>query len=74
MAVEVVNLNTSLLPSVNLILVPYDGQCKPNNVMTAFIKFVMRSNRVIGVLGPACSETVEPIAGKQKAFLFLIIS
>lgn len=43
-----------------------DGQCRPDSVMKAFINYYTRPVRVLGVLGPACSETVEPIAGKYK--------
>lgn len=67
MAVDAVNRNTSMLPTVNLNLLTFDGQCKPDKVMTAFIQLFMRSNRLIGILGPACSETVEPIAGAHDS-------
>lgn len=65
MAEEAINNNTTILPNIKLSVSQLDGQCRPDIVMKAFVNYYMRSGRVLGVLGPACSETVEPIAGKS---------
>lgn len=64
MAQDAINRNTNILPNVMLSVLQLDGQCRPDIVMKAFLNMYMRPERVLGVLGPACSETVEPIAGE----------
>ncbi|KAM8714874.1 hypothetical protein ACLKA7_001996 [Drosophila subpalustris] len=65
---------TSYLPgNYNLRILTNDGHCKSDMVMTAFIHYYNMSN-MLGVLGPACSETVEPIAGLSKHLNMMVIS
>ncbi|GAB0087290.1 Guanylate cyclase [Sergentomyia squamirostris] len=73
-AAEDVNKNLNILPNYNLIIQHQDGQCRTDAVMKAFINYYMRWEKVIGILGPACSETVEPIAGVSKHFRMGVIS
>lgn len=64
MAVAAVNKNPKILTNYNLQLIKMDGQCRTDVVLNAFIRMLTISSTVLGVLGPACSETVEPIASK----------
>ena len=56
-----------------------DGACEPDIVMKRFIDFIKNKDptkfrSTIGILGPACSDTVEPIAGVSKHFKTVVIS
>lgn len=64
MAENAINSNTTILPNIRLTVLKMDGKCRADEVMKSFINIYMRHDRVLGVLGPACSETVEPIAGE----------
>jgi len=73
-AVKAINANTTILPDYTLILWKNDdGNCESDTVMKAFIHYYNKSN-VLGVLGPACSETVESIAGLSKTLKMMTIS
>ncbi|XP_055549327.1 uncharacterized protein LOC129732457 isoform X1 [Wyeomyia smithii] len=74
MAQQAVNLNGTILPNHRLIILKSDGQCRADTVMKTFINYYIRQERMIGVLGPACSDTVEPIAGVSKHFRMAVIS
>lgn len=50
-----------------------DGNCKANSVLQIFLHY-FQSPRVLGILGPACSETVEPVAGLSKHTRMAVIS
>lgn len=71
-AVKAVN-NKGLLNNYQLDAMAHDGQCKADEVMKVFIHY-FSDPRVLGVLGPACSETVEPIAGISKHTNMAVIS
>ncbi|XP_023163945.2 receptor-type guanylate cyclase gcy-5-like isoform X2 [Drosophila hydei] len=72
-AVDVINENKTVLPNYNLEILIKDGQCKSDMVLKSFIHYFNKPN-MLGVLGPACSETVEPIAGISKHLNMMIIS
>uniref|UniRef100_A0A1A9WXE3 receptor protein-tyrosine kinase n=1 Tax=Glossina brevipalpis TaxID=37001 RepID=A0A1A9WXE3_9MUSC len=72
-AVKVINANTSILSEYDLIVHENDGECKADMVMNMFIQ-CFSIPRVLGVLGPACSETVEPIAGISRHTNMAVIS
>lgn len=76
LAIEAVNKNTSILRNYRLELLIQDGRCTADVVMKTFINYVTNSsfNQLIGILGSACSDTVEPIAGVAKHFNSIIIS
>ncbi|XP_055681418.1 atrial natriuretic peptide receptor 2-like [Lutzomyia longipalpis] len=74
LAADDVNAVEDILPNHRLVVQRQDGQCRTDAVMKAFINYYMRWERVIGILGPACSETVEPIAGVSKHFRMGVIS
>lgn len=71
-AVKAVN-HSGLLKNYKLDAKTHDGQCKADEVMKVFIHYFSQP-RVLGVLGPACSETVEPIAGISKHTNMAVIS
>ncbi|VEN45528.1 unnamed protein product, partial [Callosobruchus maculatus] len=76
-AVMAVNRNKTILQDYQLSLLVTDGRCSPDLVMKNFIDFIVLSDyytKLAGVLGPACSETVEPIAGVSKHYHVLVIS
>lgn len=76
MAKEVINDNNTLLRDYNFTLLASDGQCKSDMVMKSFIDYIMHNyyHKLVGVLGPACSETVEPLVGVSKHYRTVIIS
>lgn len=65
MAENAINSNSTILPNIRLTVLQTDGKCRADEVMKSFINIYMTYDRVLGVLGPACSETVEPIAGES---------
>ncbi|CAH1117481.1 unnamed protein product [Phaedon cochleariae] len=76
-ATKAINSNDSLLKDYELRLIISDGNCQPDAVMKNFIDFIADGEyykKMVGVLGPACSETVEPIAGVSKHYRVLIVS
>ncbi|XP_037928341.1 receptor-type guanylate cyclase gcy-13-like [Teleopsis dalmanni] len=72
-AVEAVKKDSTTLSNYEFIVPKNDGQCKPDEVLKSFIHFFFIEN-VLGILGPACSETVEPIAGISKHTNMTVIS
>ncbi|XP_012274072.1 uncharacterized protein LOC105696282 isoform X2 [Orussus abietinus] len=76
MAKEAINVNNSVLRDYNLTLLASDGQCKSDMVMKSFIDYIVHNyyEKLVGVLGPACSETVEPLVGVSKHYKTVIIS
>ncbi|XP_058056866.1 uncharacterized protein LOC131208230 [Anopheles bellator] len=74
MAQHDINGNRTILLNHELAVQQNDGQCRADTVMKSFINYYIQQTRMIGVLGPACSETVEPIAGVSKHFRMAVIS
>jgi len=79
MAVNDINNNPDILQKHRLVLDIQDGQCEADVVMKKFIDFIKnkdptRFRSTIGILGPACSNTVEPIAGVSKHYRTVVIS
>ncbi|XP_053677809.1 uncharacterized protein LOC128727882 [Anopheles nili] len=74
MAQQDINANATILQNFHLTVLQNDGQCRADMVMKFFISYYMYQAGMIGVLGPACSETAEPIAGVSKHFRLAVIS
>ncbi|XP_076168527.1 uncharacterized protein LOC143147294 isoform X3 [Ptiloglossa arizonensis] len=76
MAKEAINVNSTLLRDYNLTIVVSDGQCKSDMVMKSFIDYIVQNfyEKMVGVLGPACSETVEPLVDVSKHYKTVVIS
>ncbi|CAL1269766.1 unnamed protein product [Larinioides sclopetarius] len=76
MAAKAVNDNETLLANYNLTILVQDGHCAADEVMKSFINYVTNAtyHTMVGILGPACSDTVEPIAGVAKHFNTIILS
>ncbi|XP_032691676.1 uncharacterized protein LOC116854152 isoform X2 [Odontomachus brunneus] len=76
MAKYAININNTLLRDYFLSLLASDGQCKSDMVMKSFIDYIVHNyyEKLVGVLGPACSETVEPLVGVSKHYKTMIIS
>ncbi|XP_068222552.1 uncharacterized protein [Palaemon carinicauda] len=83
MAITRVNSNGTILPEYEIKLMIQDGRCKSEEVLAAFIRYVRKGSsdpnlpsfeQMIGVLGPACSDTVEPLAGVAKHFNTVVLS
>ncbi|XP_022222017.1 uncharacterized protein LOC111073816 isoform X2 [Drosophila obscura] len=72
-AASAINKDQTILPGYHLEILVNDGQCKSDMVMKSFIHYYNVPN-MLGVLGPACSETVEPIAGISKHMNMMIMS
>lgn len=65
MAKEDVRNNVIGLANIDLDVINNDDGCHMDTVMKTFINYYVKPDVVLGVLGPPCSETVEPIASKQ---------
>ncbi|XP_046736169.1 uncharacterized protein LOC124405374 [Diprion similis] len=75
MATESVNSNNTILKDYSVDLLAHDGQCKSDMVMKSFIDYIIyRYQTLIGILGPACSETLEPLIGVSKQYNTMIVS
>ncbi|XP_050730099.1 uncharacterized protein LOC127005358 isoform X3 [Eriocheir sinensis] len=80
MAVDAINANNSILKDYHIRTIVLNGACNSAIVMRKFIEILQRSssqgfyNNMIGFVGPACSDTIEPIAGVSKYFNIPIIS
>ena len=76
MAKNAINHNKTILRDYNLKMLVNDGQCKSDLVMKSFIDYILHNfySKLIGILGPACSETIEPLAGVSKHFYTVIMS
>ncbi|XP_076647965.1 uncharacterized protein LOC143356288 [Halictus rubicundus] len=76
MAKEAINKNGTVLNNYIMSVVANDGQCKSDMVLKSFIDFMISKSykRMVGVLGPACSETVEPLIGVTKHYKTVVIS
>lgn len=76
MAKEAINVNNTILRDYNFTLLVNDGQCKSDMVMRSFIDYIVHNQyeKLVGVLGPACSETVEPLVGVSKHYKTVVIS
>ncbi|XP_033248989.1 retinal guanylyl cyclase 2-like isoform X2 [Drosophila miranda] len=72
-AASAINKDQTILPGYHLEILVNNGQCKSDMVMKSFIHYYSIPN-MLGVLGPACSETVEPIAGISKHMNMMIMS
>lgn len=58
-----INANSSILSDIDIVVVRNNDGCHLDAVMRTFINYYVRPDGVLGVLGPPCSETVEPVAG-----------
>lgn len=76
LAKETININNTLLRDYNLTLLASDGQCKSDMVMKSFIDYIVHNyyEKLVGVLGPACSDTIEPLVGISRHYKTVIIS
>ena len=76
MAQAMINDNPSILKDYKLHLMIENGKCRAESVMKIFIDYVTDAyyNNLLGVLGPACSDTVEPLAGVSKLYRTVVIS
>lgn len=72
-AVMAVNRNNTILKNYHLNVIENDGECKADVVMKSFIH-LFNVPKLLGVVGPACSETVEPIAGISRHTNMAVIS
>ena len=69
-----INSNNSILPHHQISVIETDGKCQPDTVMKNFINFYTGRESMVGVLGPACTDTIEPVVGLSKHFRMIVIS
>ncbi|KAK7047733.1 hypothetical protein SK128_014579, partial [Halocaridina rubra] len=80
MAVIAINKNNSILADYKIEMITLNGACETAMVMRQFIDIIQSAssegfyNSMIGFVGPACSDTIEPVAGVSKYFNMPIIS
>ncbi|CRK93996.1 CLUMA_CG007522, isoform A [Clunio marinus] len=73
-AKEIINNNMNILPGYKLEVKIANSECKPDLVLRHFINYYSHRKHLVGVLGPSCSEAVEPIAGISKHFKMSVIT
>lgn len=76
MAMDAINRTPHVLGDFRLVILEQDGQCAQDVVMKSYIGYVNNSTykSLIGILGPACTETLEPIVGVAQHYNTVIIS
>ncbi|XP_015109781.1 uncharacterized protein LOC107036360 [Diachasma alloeum] len=76
MAKEAINADNTILRDYDIMLLASDGECKPETVMKSFIDFILYNpyEKLVGILGPACTETVEPLVGVSKYYRTIIVT
>ncbi|XP_064467335.1 atrial natriuretic peptide receptor 2-like [Ornithodoros turicata] len=76
MAMDAVNRDENVLNDFKLTILEQDGQCQQDVVMKRYIGYVTNAtyNNLIGILGPACTDTLEPIVGVAKHYNTVLIS
>jgi ABC-type branched-subunit amino acid transport system substrate-binding protein len=75
LAKNLINADPNILPDYELELLVQDTQCVVDIAMQQFLEFVIdKTQQVSGIIGPACSETVESVAGVSKYFKMVVIS
>ena len=75
MAVERINQDSEVLRNYNFELIVENTQCQTALSLNAFIEFVSQShkNRIVGILGPACSIQTEIIAEVAPLYNMIVI-
>ncbi|XP_070575709.1 uncharacterized protein [Ptychodera flava] len=75
MAIEAINADPDVLTIYNLDMTSYDTQCSDHQAMLAYLQYLTDLESVkIGIIGPACSNEAETIAGMSKYFRNIMIS
>ncbi|XP_076448850.1 uncharacterized protein LOC143285448 [Babylonia areolata] len=77
LAIDLVNADNSTLPSHELALIVNDTKCQADVATNNFIKLMLmhdHSFKILGVLGPACSDAAEPIAALTRHFHTMMVS
>lgn len=76
MAATAINANNTTLQGYNIQVIHFPGNCSVETVLTSFIDYIKWSDyaHLAGVLGPSCTETVEPIAAVSRHYRNVIIS
>lgn len=76
MAQEAIEKNSTILPDYQLEILAADGQCKADLELKTFIDYIVEKHyeHLVGVLGPACSDTLEALAGVSKHYNTLVVS
>ncbi|XP_054282459.1 gamma-aminobutyric acid type B receptor subunit 1-like isoform X2 [Macrosteles quadrilineatus] len=71
-----VNQNNSILRDYRLQLWVDDGRCEADYVLRSFIDHIKRNHysKMVGILGPACSNTLESLAGVSHFYRTIVIS
>ncbi|CAG9862835.1 unnamed protein product [Phyllotreta striolata] len=75
-AVNYINKH-NLIKGYVLNLMIQNGNCQSDAVMSSFLDYLVVKNyydNLVGVLGPACSETIEPIAAVSNKYRMITIS
>lgn len=71
LALNDIKENQTILQDIELIVLHNNDGCHLDAVMRTFINYYVDYKGLLGVLGPPCSETVEPVASKSLILLLL---
>lgn len=65
-----IKANGTILPDIELAVINNNDGCHLDTVMQTFVNYYVWPEGVLGVLGPSCSATVEPVASKQLSVIY----
>lgn len=71
MALIDIGNNQSILQDIKLTVLENNDGCHLDAVMRTFINYYVDYKELLGVLGPPCSETVEPVASESVVSILL---
>lgn len=77
LAIDLVNADNETLPAYELSLIVNDTRCQPDVAMNDFIQLMLKQDhsfKMIGILGPACSDAAEPVAALTRHFHAVMVS
>ncbi|KAG0710468.1 Insulin-like peptide receptor [Chionoecetes opilio] len=80
LAYQRINKNPDILLDYEIKVINLNGGCRRETVLTAFMHHIRKESgdmdfaQMIGILGPACSDTVEPLVGVAETFKTVVMS
>lgn len=80
LAYQRINNNPDILNDYEIKVINLNGGCRRETVLTAFMHHIRKESgdmdfaQMVGILGPACSDTVEPLVGVAEKFKTVVMS
>ncbi|KAK8378937.1 hypothetical protein O3P69_009579 [Scylla paramamosain] len=80
LAYKRINNNSDILRDYEIKVINLNGGCRRETVLTAFMHHIRKESadvdfaQMIGILGPACSDTLETLVGVAETFKTVVMS